>query len=300
VIEHQLRAIFRTVMASGGDLRDAYRLCTDPAAVPDHLARIADPTLRSFWLHEFPALPASRRLAVANKLAPILLQPALSGVLAARTSAFDADRLIGERRVLIANLSAGSTSLLSTCLVGTFLVQKILAAAIRQQSLPPEKRRRHFLLIDEFALFMETADAAGFEQLLATARSMRLSLVVAHQHLDQVAPSVRAALLGNVSTFVAFRVGLHDAQAIAPMFRGVRPEQLIDLSRGRCVARIGAATAFLRTPPPPPPLPSDPTPRLRAATHAHIASFLPAAEDVSPPSRQSPEPPHSDADEFVR
>ena len=82
-----------------------------------------------------------------------------------------------------------------TTLLGTFLVQKIIAAAYRQATLPTHLPVLHILMVDEFQRFMHLA--AGFDAVLAEARKYKLSLVVANQFADQLSTDVRAALIGK-------------------------------------------------------------------------------------------------------
>lgn len=49
--------------------------------------------------------------------------------------------------------------------------------------------------------------------------------MLAHQHLEQLKPEVRAAVLGNTGTLVAFRLGAHDARLLAPEFAPVFGQQ---------------------------------------------------------------------------
>ena len=46
-----------------------------------------------------------------------------------------------------------------------------------------------------------------------------VSLVLAHQYLDQLPDSLRSALLGTVGTTIAFRIGVLDAETLEPEFR---------------------------------------------------------------------------------
>ncbi len=54
--------------------------------------------------------------------------------------------------------------------------------------------------------------------MLPELRKYHVGLVLAHQHLAQLAPAVREAVLGNVGTLVAFRLGATDALLLEPEF----------------------------------------------------------------------------------
>jgi len=257
LLAHQLRMALRTVMAVGGTLRDVYDLFTDDVSRGRLLRRLADRDLRAFWTREFPSIPPIRRMAVTNKLAPIVFHPLLSPVLCAPTCALDATELIARRGILCVNLASGSAGEHVTTLLGTFLVQKILAAAFRQAALAPENRVPHVLIVDEFQRFMHRA--AGFDRVLSEARKYRLALIVANQFVEQLSVDVRASLFGNVGGLVAFRVGPHDARLLAPEFTGALPEDLLDLNLGQALVRIGTDWTTVKTFPPPA-MPDDPLP----------------------------------------
>ena len=46
-----------------------------------------------------------------------------------------------------------------------------------------------------------------------------MSLVLVHQHLSQLDEQIRDAILGNVGTMIAFRLGLADAEILESEFR---------------------------------------------------------------------------------
>ena len=247
-LAHQLRMALRAVMTVGGSLQDVYGMFTDAATRSRVIAGLHESAVRAFWINEFPSIPAIRRSAVTNKLAPVVLHPVLAPMLCTRHCVLDADELIGHRQILIANLASGSPGDDVTALLGTFLVQKILAAAFRQALVPREERTPHVLVVDEFQRFMHRA--ASFDQILAESRKYKLSLVVANQYVEQLEPAVRAALFGNVGCLASFRVGHRDAAVIAPEFTGASTDELMELELGKCLVRIGTDWSNLHALPP--------------------------------------------------
>jgi type IV secretory pathway TraG/TraD family ATPase VirD4 len=80
--------------------------------------------------------------------------------------------------------------------------------------------------LDEFQNFT-TLSLAG---MLSELRKYRAGLVLAHQYLTQLDPQIRDAILGNVGTIVAFRLGLPDAEIIGKEFYPeISVEDLISL-----------------------------------------------------------------------
>lgn len=66
--------------------------------------------------------------------------------------------------------------------------------------------------------------------MISELRKYRVALMLAHQHLHQLEPDVRHAVLANVGTLIAFRLGAEDASVLsrelAPDFE---PEDLLNL-----------------------------------------------------------------------
>ena len=54
--------------------------------------------------------------------------------------------------------------------------------------------------------------------ILSEARKYRLNLTIAHQYLAQLPEEVRASILGNAGSIIAFRLGSTDAIALAEEF----------------------------------------------------------------------------------
>jgi hypothetical protein len=81
-----------------------------------------------------------------------------------------------------------------------------------------------FVHVDEFQSFGTDA----FASLLSEARKFATHFCLANQFTDQLAPSVRSALLGNAGSLIVFRVGSADAELLAPEFYPLRPDALTD------------------------------------------------------------------------
>ena len=108
--------------------------------------------------------------------------------------------------------------------------------------MPEEKRRPFFLYIDEFQNFTTLAVANMVSEL----RKYKVGLILAHQHLHQLEPDVRHAVLANVGTLVVFRLGPEDApvitREISPVFD---TEDLLHLPSHNIVVKLmidGAAS----------------------------------------------------------
>lgn len=69
--------------------------------------------------------------------------------------------------------------------------------------------------MDEFQTFTTLA----FANMMSELRKYGLGLMLAHQHLHQLEPEVRHAVLGNAATIISFRLGAEDAALFAREFQ---------------------------------------------------------------------------------
>jgi hypothetical protein len=268
----------------GGSLQDVYDLFTNSEARHRIVRKIQDEELKEYWTETFPSSRYERRSAVITKLAPIVDHKLLGPILCARQCAFDADEIVRKRKIVIVNLATGSPADHVPTILGTFVVNKLLAAVYRQKSLPSEKRVRHFFFVDEFQNFMHRASA--FDRILSEVRKYKLVLIVANQFVAQLDEKVRAAIFGNVGVLGVFRLGHQDARVLKDEFDGASKRDMTALSRGECLVRIGTECFSIRTPPPPTKPDDDPTAKIVQNMHRMIEE-VPGA-DLSKPSQQSP------------
>ncbi len=109
---------------------------------------------------------------------------------------------------LIANLAKGQIGEQASNLLGSLLVSHLQLVAMARSELAPEKRAPFFVHVDEFPNFSTDA----FASLLSEARKFATHFCLANQYLEQIAPTVRAAVLGNAGTLMVFRVSSNDAE----------------------------------------------------------------------------------------
>jgi hypothetical protein len=98
-------------------------------------------------------------------------------------------------------------------------------AAESRGDIVEDKRRDFTLYVDEFQTYANDA----FATILSESRKYRLSLVTANQFLGQVPEQLRYAIIGNVGTVIAFRVGAYDAPLLSSEL-GINADSLINLA----------------------------------------------------------------------
>src|SRR5262249_5721920 len=93
------------------------------------------------------------------------------------------------------------------------------------------------LYVDEFQDYLNLP--TGMAGVLAQARAFGLSLTLLHQHVHQLPPDVRHAVLANARSRVAFHVGADDARVLAPVFgHDIKPEDLEGLGAHEVMVQL--------------------------------------------------------------
>jgi hypothetical protein len=230
-LEHLLRnVIFALLDTPGATFADISRLLRDADFRKRVAERVANPAVRAFWLSEYESYsPSFRALAAApllNKVGAFLADPLLYQILVSPQSSFNLRDLMDRGGILLVNLSKGRMGEGPAALLGALLTASVGLSGLNRADLPETNRRDFYFYLDEFHSFATPALASMLPEL----RKYRVSLTLAHQHLAQLDTQVRGAILGNVGTMIAFRVGVVDARLLAREFAPVfSAEDLVNL-----------------------------------------------------------------------
>jgi hypothetical protein len=218
-MEYILRnALLALLDVPGTTLLDVPRLLDDPDFRRYVLGFVRNDQVRRFWLREYQTYPVRFRAEaiapIQNKVGEFLVNPILRGIVGQPKSVIDLRRVMDEGRILLVNLAKGKIGEDTSSLLGAMLVTKIGLAALSRVEQAEADRRDFYPYVDEFPSFTTTS----FAGMLSEMRKYHVGLVLAHQYLDQLEDTVRGAILGNVGTTIAFRVGLADALLLEKEF----------------------------------------------------------------------------------
>ncbi len=295
------RNSLRTVCAQPrpATLADVERLLTDDTFRARLTMGVKDPIVQRYW-RAFDALGEAGRgqltAPLLNKLRQLLLRRFVAASVAGGPATVDLGAVLDEGGLVLARLPKGRLGEETTRLLGALLVARTWQAAIARTDTPESTRRDAALYLDEFHNFLHTHTPV--EDMLAEARGMRLSMVLAHQNLGQLTPTLREAVSTNARNKIYFAPSPEDSRELA---RHTQPQlseyDLAHLDAYHAAARLvvgGANTApcTLTTHPLPPPIPGRAR-QIRTATRTRAAASsvpqsLPAA--VSTPRLRIPAP----------
>jgi len=218
-MEHILRnSILALMDHPESTLMDIPLLLTDRYFRALIVDKITNPVVKNFWVLEFEKYSAWLRsdatAPILNRIGQFLSSPLIRNIVSQPKSAFNLRQIMDEGKILIVDLSKGKIGDDNCALLGSLLVIKLQLAALSRADLPEEKRRYFHLFIDEIHSFL----TMSFIDILSEARKYKLYLVMSHQYIDQLDERVRSAIIGNVGTIIAFRVGAEDARFLAKEF----------------------------------------------------------------------------------
>ncbi|HYC44852.1 MAG TPA: hypothetical protein VED01_05135 [Burkholderiales bacterium] len=231
-MEHVLRNALYALLESGdASLPDVLRMVSEPAFRGKVLKRVTNEQVRAFWTKEFPQYMTRYRqesiAPIQNKVGAFLADPRLHRLFTRAPIDLRFRRVMDEGLILVMNLAKGRLGEDSAKLLGALAVTTLALAAFSRADSPEATRRPFFIYVDEFQEFTTVSVA----NMVSEIRKYGVGLILAHQHLYQLAPEVRHAVLGNVGTLISFRLGPEDALVTGREFEPVfSPQDLTNLA----------------------------------------------------------------------
>jgi hypothetical protein len=112
-------------------------------------------------------------------------------------------------------------------LLGMIIVSKIAMGAFSRQDILEKDRIPFFLYVDEFQNFITDV----FATILSESRKYKLGLAITNQYIEQLDEKIRAAVVGNAGTLIAFRMGAADAEFFVKEFDPLKIEDLTTIDK---------------------------------------------------------------------
>jgi hypothetical protein len=201
------------------NLADILRILSDKSFRDEVIPFIQNEQVKDFWLNEYnkysERLKAEAISPIQNKVGAFLSHPLLRKILTNPEKPLSLRKIMDEGKILLVNLAKGSIGEDVSNLLGSLLISRFDLAALSRANLAENERRDYTLYLDEFHNFTTNSIVLMLSEL----RKYRLSLVLAHQYLTQLEPTIKDAILGNVGTIIVFRIGASDAETLVPEFQ---------------------------------------------------------------------------------
>lgn len=288
-------AVLTVAHQPGATLADLPILLADPvyrrrvmAQVRKRAGQVEVAELVAFWAWYDELSPAQASVQAGpllSKLRAVLSRRFAAQLFGMGTSTFRLNEIL-DGGVLLVRLppTLGEDTVR---LVGSLLLAALFNAASARADLPEADRLDASLILDEAHNFLNLP--VGVDNALATARALRLALVLAHQHLGQLSTSMAGAIDANARNKVFFSLPPKDARDlahhVAPYFE---PEDLMRRDAYGIVCRLvidgrDSEPFSLNTRPAPPPVPGRAA-ALRAA--ARVRGLSTAERDALAEARR--------------
>jgi hypothetical protein len=204
---------------SGSTFVEIPRVFADPAFRNLKLSRCKNPIIVQFWrkiAEQAQGDPSLENVApyITSKFDVFLTNDIMRPIVSQEKSAFDFREIMDGKKIFLANLSKGRLGDRNTSLLGLILVSKFLQAAFSRVDTRGGDLPVFYMYIDEFQNFA----TPSISTILSEARKYKLSLTIAHQFIAQLEEPIRDAVIGNVGTKAAFRIGTTDAEFLEKQF----------------------------------------------------------------------------------
>ena len=215
---------------AGATFIDIPKCFIDQDFVNEKLKYLKNQNVYDYWTKQWPQTMKSSDSGELvdwfnSKWDSFINNKMMRNILGQVKSGFNIREIMDNRKILLVNLSKGTTGEFNSKLLGMIFVMKFQAAAMSRADTPEDQRVDFCLYVDEFQNF----STDSFESILSEARKYKLNLIVANQFMTQLTDKIREAVLGNVGSMIVGRVGMTDAKMLEDSFLPVFNAQ--DLSK---------------------------------------------------------------------
>ena len=224
-IQHYFRNAALTLMDDEEEwatLLDIPRMFVDEDFQKRKVAKCKNTVVKSFWENEIAKTGQREKEEMipyfSSKFWPFVTNTTIRNIIGQSKSAFNIRQIMDEKKILLVNLSKWVIWNLNAQLLWLIFVNKIAMAAMSRADIPESQRVPFYLYVDEFQNFATSA----FADILSEARKYKLSLIMAHQYIAQLAETsdmtyekgskVKDAVFGNVWTMMNFKIWAEDAE----------------------------------------------------------------------------------------
>jgi len=241
ILTNAIRPLFDLPGESKGTLLGAVRMLNDDLYRRFVVKQCREQSVRDFWLHEYAAWSKNDKAhnlnSSLNKIRRFQSSPVLRHVLGQQKSSIDLAQAIARGQLVILDFNKWKMGAVNAnTLASLFLSRLIYEGTNRRapiQSAHSAATPFH-VVIDEF----QSVTSLAIVEALAGIRKHRIGFTLCHQHTDQIAPEVLAAVKGNIGTKIIFRVGGDDAKKLFETMEVTSPKHLATQADHEFVAQF--------------------------------------------------------------
>jgi len=155
--------------------------------------------------------------SVLNRANKFVIGDTVRRIFGQRVSTVDFRKEMDAGKIILCNLKCGQLSKEEQTMLGVVLIDKMYQAGMSRDDIPESERKRmppFYFYIDEFGNFVSEDVASALQEL----RKYRISLVLAHQELEQLredSPKLYSAVMAEPDIKIVFSISYDDAQLMA-------------------------------------------------------------------------------------
>jgi len=206
-------------LSEGATLADVMRVFSEKDFRHAALRRCTNPLVQDFWREVAEKIKGENwslvdmRAWVTSKFSRMVYNNLMRRIVLQRRSTIDFLDVMNNGKILLVDLCKGKLGETNAAFLGMMLISLLQRAAFARTT-EQGKLNDFYLYVDEF----QNLATESFVSMLSEARKYRLNLVITNQYLHQIPEEIRDAVIGNVGTFLSFRVGMRDADMLEDEF----------------------------------------------------------------------------------
>lgn len=217
-----LRNSVYTLIEAGGTMLDIEPLLTNGDYRDQMIPYVKNEAVALFWKNRFEKWSEKDRTqyieSTLNKVSTFTSDPRIRLMLSGKKSSVDFRSIMDSEKTVLINLSKGVLKT-NSYLLGALFVAKIQMAAMSRVDMPAQMRIPFYFYVDEFQNYA----TESFAEIMSESRKYGLSLILAHQNLNQLDSKLRSMILANAKNFVLFRLGREDAELMVKYIMDIDP-----------------------------------------------------------------------------
>jgi hypothetical protein len=217
----RLMLVIPETMGRNATILDMMNLMDDPGPYREAIKTLPQ-IPRNFFERDFQATSFRQtKEQIRYRLQAILENPTLARLFTSERTKVDLFTEMNNGGIILIDtakdfLKDGSAHF------GRLFISLVLQAALERASIPEQKRRPAFLIVDEAADYFDD----NIDDLLTQVRKYKLGCLFAHQFLDQCSSSLRASLAANTASKFCAGLSVGDARTMAAELR-TTPENIL-------------------------------------------------------------------------
>ncbi len=152
---------------------------------------------------------------ILKRLWGVLSTPAFERMFAQPTNKLNLFEALNDGKIILISTAKDLLKNEGSALFGRFFIGMLAQVALERSTQAPDDRTPTYVYIDEAQEYFDDSIATILNQ----ARKYKVGLTLAHQALDQLAPSLRSAILANTSLKCVGGVSSKDASTLSGELR---------------------------------------------------------------------------------